>query len=94
MTKETVARMFNSDMNYFYLEKNVMVYRTKRAGKKYFGINDSTMYTPEDIENDVWKPICEFRTIDELFSYSYKGKTVKEWIEPLDELNIDNFSER
>lgn len=92
MTKETVARMFNSEMNYFFIEKNVMVYREKRGGKKYFGINDTTKYTQEEIDKDVWKPICEFRTIDELFAFEYKGKSVKEWVEPLEELNIDNFS--
>ena len=92
MTKQTLAFMFNNQINFFFLEKNVMVYREKRGGKKYFGINDTTRYTSKEIAEDVWKPICEFRTLDELWEYEYKGKPVKDWISPLNELNIDNFT--
>ena len=92
MTKEQLAFVFNNKATIFWLEKNVMVYREKRGGKKYFGINDVTRYTPEEIEKDVWKPVCEFKTIDELWTYEYKGKSIKDWLTPLDELNIDNFA--
>lgn len=92
MTKETLARMFNNTINGFYLEKDVYVYCEKRGGKKHFGIDDFSKYTQEEINADVNKPLCDFKTIDELFSFIYKGKTVREWIEPLNELNIDNFS--
>ena len=92
MTKQTLAFMFNNQINFFFLEKNVMVYREKRGGKKYFGITDTTRYTSKEIEEDVWKPICEFRTLDELWEYEYKGKPIKDWISPLNELNIDNFT--
>ena len=92
MTKEQIAYMFNHQINFFWLEKDIMVYREKRGGAKYFGIDDISVYTEEDIEKEVKKPICEFKTLDELFKFEYKGKTIKDWLDPLQELNIDNFA--
>lgn len=92
MTKEQLAFMFNNSINNFFLEKNVSVYRVKRGGKKYFGIDDYSTYTDEEIENDVSHPLAEFKTLEELLDYEYKGKKLSEWIEPLTELNIDNFA--
>ena len=90
MTKEQLAFMFNNSINSFYLEKDVSVYREKRGGKKYFGIDDYSKYTREEIRDDVFHPLAEFKTLDELLDFKYKGKTLREWIEPLEEVNIDN----
>ena len=88
MTQNELAFLFNHTINLFYLEKGVMVYRQKRGGQKYFGIDDASRYTREEIEQGVDKPLAEFKSLDELLEYEYKGRKLRDWIEPLSPAKI------
>lgn len=90
MTKTQLAFMFNHVADLFYIEKGVAVFRKKQGGKKHFIIDDFDSYTDEEIEKDIFHPICDFRTLDELWEFVYKGKKIEDWILPLTELNIDD----
>ena len=90
MTKEQLAFMFNRTITGFFLEKDVSVYCEKRGGKKYFAIDDYSTYTEEEIEKDIFHPVAEFKSLDELWNFEYKGKKFADWVLPLEGLNIDN----
>ena len=80
MTSNELAFLFNHTINFFYLEKGVMVYREKRGGKRYFGIDDASRYTQEEIEQGVDKPLAEFQSLEDLMEYEYKGRKLRDWI--------------
>ena len=88
MTQNELAFLFNHSINFFYLEDDVRVYRQKRGGQKYFGIDDARRYTQEEIEQGAHKPLAEFKRLEDLLDFEYKGKKLKDWIDLLNPAEV------
>lgn len=75
--------MFNHTINGFFIKKDILVGREKKAGKKVFLITDITL------DEETNKPLV-FNTIEDLLEYKIDGKKISDILADKKELNIDN----